>query len=177
MFNLIKTSILLFLITSFFSFSYAENKLGYIDIDSILNKSIASKSLFNQLKNIETKKFKELAVTEKKLKEEENKILSSKNILSNDEYNKNVSDFKKKIANYQKKKKDTINNLKNKRKNEILRFMKLINPLIEEVMSDNSVEILIEKKNIFIAKSNYDITQNIIDSINKNIKIFNITND
>ena len=39
-------------------------------------------------------------------------------------------------------------------------------------MNDNSIEILIEKKNIFIAKSNYDITQSIIDVINKNISKF-----
>jgi len=37
-------------------------------------------------------------------------------------------------------------------------------------MEKNSIGILIEKKNIFIAKSNYDITSIVIDEINKNIK-------
>ena len=39
-------------------------------------------------------------------------------------------------------------------------------------MTDKSIEILIEKKNIFIAKSNYDITQFVINDINNNIKNF-----
>jgi Skp family chaperone for outer membrane proteins len=42
-------------------------------------------------------------------------------------------------------------------------------------MDDNSIDILLEKKNIFIAKSNYDITQVVIDSINKNIKEFKVS--
>ena len=41
-------------------------------------------------------------------------------------------------------------------------------------MDENSLEILFEKKNIFIAKSNYDITQIVIEHINKNINEFKI---
>ena len=41
-------------------------------------------------------------------------------------------------------------------------------------MEENSIEILFEKKNIFIAKSNYDITQIVIENINKNIKNYKI---
>ena len=43
-------------------------------------------------------------------------------------------------------------------------------------MKKKSIDILIEKKNIFIAKSNYDITIDVIDDINKNIKKFEIQN-
>ena len=34
-------------------------------------------------------------------------------------------------------------------------------------MSENSISIVIDKNNVFIANSNYDITKNIIDLINK----------
>ena len=43
---------------------------------------------------------------------------------------------------------------------------------LEKVMEKNSIAILIEKKNIFIAKSNYDITEIVIEEINKDIKDF-----
>ena len=55
--------------------------------------------------------------------------------------------------------------------------MKLISPIINEYMEKNSIGILIEKKNIFIAKSNYDITENVLEIINKQIKEFKILND
>ena len=152
----------------------AENKVAYIDLDRILTNTDAGKSLFKQLNNLEKFKLQNLENDEKKLKEEENKILSTKNILTQDEYMKKVNAFKKKIPIYQKKKKDTIDNLQKKRNTEVIRFLKMTNPLIESIMKKNSIDILIEKKNIFIAKSNTDITNIVIEDINKNIKDFEI---
>ena len=172
---------LFFIFIFIFFFNIAQTKssepIAYIDMDFILSQSKASKSLFNQLSEIETTNFKEFKNKEKKLKDDENKILSSKNILSKDEYNKKVNIFKKNLKNYQIKKNEIINNFKNKKKNEIIRFIKLISPIINEYMEKNSIGILIEKKNIFIAKSNYDITENILKIINKEITEFNILND
>ena len=146
-------------------------------MDFILSKSDASKSLLKQLKDIETAQFEEFKIKEKKFKEDESKILNSKNILSKEEYEKSVQNFKKNLTIYQTKKNNIILNLKKKRNDEIMSFIKLINPLINKFMNNNSIDILIEKKNIFIAKSNYDITENILEIINKEIKEFKILND
>jgi len=173
----IKKFVFLILIFNFFSFSYAEEKVAYIDMDLILSQSNASISLFSQLKKIETTQLESLNKKEKILKDNENKILSSKNILSNEEYVKKVNIFKKDLTNYQSKKKEIIRNFNIKQNNEIMRFIKLISPLINEYMDKNSISILIEKKNIFIAKSNYDITQNILEIINNEVKEFKILND
>ena len=154
----------------------AENKVGYIDLDKILLNTESGKSLFKQLNNLENLKLENLENEEKKLKEEENKILSTKNILTQDEYIKRVNAFKKKIPAYQKKKKSIIDNLQKKRNTEVIRFLKMTNPLIESIMEKNSIDILIEKKNIFIAKSNTDITNLVIEDINKKIKNFKIEN-
>ena len=37
-------------------------------------------------------------------------------------------------------------------------------------MSDNSIYILLDKKNVFIASSEYDITNNLIELIDNQIK-------
>ena len=154
------------------TFSFAENKIAYIDLDLILSESEPAKLLFSQLKEIEEKKMNKLKKDEIILKDEEKKILSSKNILSKEEFNSKVRNFQKKVNLYNELKEENIQNLKQKRNKEILRFLNLINPLIEKIMEKNSIGILIEKKNIFIAKSNYDITKILIQDINKNIKEF-----
>ena len=156
------------------TYSFANNKTAYIDVDLILSESNPSKFLFLQLKDIEEQKLKKLKSDELKLKEEEKKILNSKNIISNEEYVKIVNNFKKKVDNFKNTKNKDIENLKKIRNAEIIRFFKLVNPIIEKIMEENSIEILFEKKNIFIAKSNYDITQIVIENINKNIKNFKI---
>jgi Skp family chaperone for outer membrane proteins len=146
-------------------------------MDFILSESNASKSLLIQLKDLETNQFEEFKIKEKKFKEDENKLLSSKNILSKEEFENKVNIFKKDLKNYQTKKNNIIINLKKKRNDEIILFIKRISPLINEFMNNNSIDILIEKKNIFIAKSNYDITNDVLDIINNEIKEFKIKND
>ena len=161
---------LLFFSTS----SFADIKTGYIDLDLILAKSIPSKILFSELKINEEKELQNLKKKEIDLKNEEKNILSKKNIVSEDEYNKSISSFKNKINNYNKEKKIVIENLKQIRNKEIIRFFNLINPIIEKTMEKDSIEILFEKKNIYIAKSSYDITQIVIENINNEIKDFKI---
>jgi len=50
----------------------------------------------------------------------------------------------------------------------------LINPIIEKYMADNSIYILMDKKNIFIANNNYDITKKLIELIDNQIKTIKI---
>ena len=52
--------------------------------------------------------------------------------------------------------------------------MNLINPIIEKYMSDNSIYMIIDKKNVFIASKDYDITNNLIKLIDNQIKTIEI---
>ena len=163
-----------FFIFFFSSLAAGDTKIAYVNLDLILSESKPGKLLFSQLKEIEENMIKKFKNDEINLQEQEKKLISTKNIISNEEYKKNVINFKKKVDNYKKIKNADIENLKKKRNKEILRFFNLINPIIEKIMDENSLAILFEKKNIFIAKSNYDITKIVIDNINKNITEFKI---
>tara|TARA_B100001173_G_C15731792_1_gene438884 strand:- start:74 stop:583 length:510 start_codon:yes stop_codon:yes gene_type:complete len=147
---------------------FAENKIAYLDIDFILSNTNIGKSLFKKIQKFESVKINELNNKEKILKDEENKILASKNIISKDELNKNINEFQIKLKNYKNLRLDEINLLKKKRNEDILNLLKTINPMIEKYMNDNSISILIDKKNIFIADKNFDITKNLIDLIDTN---------
>ena len=150
--SFIKKILIIFIFFPICSSSYAENKISYIDMDFILSKSNASKSLLKQLENIEAAQFEEFKIKEKKFKDDENKILNSKNILSKEEYENSVNNFRKNLTNYQTNKNNIIQKLKKKRNNEIMSFIKRINPLINEFMKNNSIDILIEKKKYIYRK-------------------------
>ena len=170
MLKLKKTIILIIFFIGLPSNIFAENKIAYLDLDFILSNTNVGKSLFEKIKKFESDKIKELNDKEQILKDEENKILASKNIISKDELNKNINKFQTKLKDYKILKSDEIKLLKQKRNEKILNLLKSINPLIEKYMNENSISILIDKKNIFIADKKYDITQNLIDLINKNLK-------
>ena len=145
----------------------AENKIAYLDLDFILSNTNIGKQVFLKLKEKEDLKLKEFNTEEKKLKDEENKILASKNIISKDQLNLDIKNFQKKLQKYKNSKSQEIDNLKKIRNNEILSLLKSINPKIEKYMKEKSITILLDKKNIFIADKNYDITNDLIKLINQ----------
>ena len=79
-----------------------------------------------------------------------------------------------KFQDYRKKKNKEIESLKKKRNINIINFINLINPIIEKYMTDNSIYMLIDKKNVFIANNNYDITKKLIELIDNQIKTIEI---
>ena len=165
--------ILIFLFLSVSSLK-AEDKVSYIDIDYLLTNTLAGKELLNKLKKEEELKIEKFKTNDKNFKNEEDKILAKRNLISKDEINKELKLLQIKFQKYNKEKKDEVDQLKIRRNNNILNFLNLINPIIEKYMADNSIYMLIDKKNVFIASTEYDITNNLIELIDNQIKTIEI---
>ncbi len=162
--------IVLFLFMQFSVNAFGDNKVAYLDLDYILSNTNIGKTVFQKLKKNEIEKNEQFKSQEQKLKDEENKILASKSIITEDQLKKNINDFQKKLNDYKKTKSQEITKLKKNRNDEIINILNLINPIIQDYMSENSISIIIDKKNIYIANKNFDITNNLIEIINKKIK-------
>ena len=63
-----------------------------------------------------------------------------------------------------------VSDLKKKKKISFNNFFNQINPIIQNYMDENSINLLLERKNVFIGKTDSDITNSIIDKINKEFK-------
>ena len=152
----------------------AEDKVFFIDIDFVLTNSIVGKELLNTLKKDEELKINKFKLSDENFKNEEKKILSKKNLISNQEINKELKLLQTKFQEYAKEKIKEVEDLKLKRNRNILNFLNLINPIIEKYMADNSIYMLIDKKNVFIANKDYDISKNLIELIDNQIKTIEI---
>ena len=148
----------------------ADDKVSYIDIDYILTNSLAGKELLNTLKKEEEIKIDKFKSNDDSFKNEEKQILAKKNLVSEKEMNKEMKALQIKFQKYKKVKQKEIDDFKIKRNKNIVNFLNLINPIIEKYMSDNSIYMLIDKKNVFIANKEYDITNNLIELIDNQIK-------
>jgi Skp family chaperone for outer membrane proteins len=148
----------------------ADDKVSYIDIDYILTNTLAGKELLNTLKKEEEIKIDKFKSNDDSFKNEEKQILAKKNLISEKEMNKEMKALQIKFQKYKKVKQKEIDDFKIKRNKNIVNFLNLINPIIEKYMSDNSIYMLIDKKNVFIANKEYDITNNLIELIDNQIK-------
>ena len=149
--------------------SFAENKVAYIDLDFVLSNSNKGKEILTNLENNEKKKSKEFEIKELKFKDDENKIISSKNIISKSQLDKDIIKFKDELNEYKKNKSVELKKLRENRNQSIISFFNLINPIIKDYMEKNKISILMDKKNIFVADKNLDITIDIIDIINNKL--------
>jgi len=152
----------------------AEDKIAYLDIDFILTNTLAGKLLLNQLKKEEDLKITQFKASDKDFKNKESKILAKKNLISNEEIKKEMKALQIEFKEYKNIKKQEFEDLKNKRNKNIINFLNTINPIIEKYMADNSIYILLDKKNVFIANNNFDITKKLIELIDNKIKTFEI---
>ena len=163
----------IFLITLFFFISnslYASTKIVYIDINKILNESVAGKKVLDKLENDLKKANKKFIDTEEKIKKEEKKIISQKNIISKEEYEKKLVDLRKMIADYQIERRKNISEF-NEKKNVInKKLIELINPIIADYASSEDISLVIRKEQMVIGKTELDISKNILKIVNKKIK-------
>ena len=148
----------------------SNEKIVYLDVNFIINKSKPAIAIIKKIEKIKDKETKQLKLEGDELNKKNDELVKTKNILSEEELKNKVSKLREDIKLFEQKKIKTINSLNKKKKIELNEFLKKINPLIKNYMDKNSIDIIIDKKNIFIAKTDMDITKDILEIVNKEIK-------
>ena len=170
-----KSLLVLFFLIFFSKISLSnENKLVYIDLNKIMNNSIAGKSITSQLENNHKKNISKLKKIEEKLKKEESEIISQKNVLTKEKYEKKIIDLREKAKEFRKKRNENINNLNNQRLEATAKIINLIKPILSEYSEKNSISIIIDKKNVIIGKTILDITDEILKIVDDKIDKINL---
>lgn len=147
----------------------ANDKIVYIDINKVINKSNAGLLLIKDIKKLEEINLQNFKKIESQLKSDEKKIISEKNIISAEQFNIKVENFKKEVDGYKDTRQIAINDTRKKSAESTAEFLKLINKIIGTYASKHSISFVFPKKNILIAKSEFDITDKIIVLVNQNI--------
>lgn len=165
----------LILLKLFFIFNIAKanQTIKYINIDLIIENTLLGKKILNKINKLDKDNINKLRLLENELKNQENDINLKKNLLSEKELKKEIDELKKKIENLNNQKNKMVKEFTKVKNNELQFFFKTINPVIENYMMQNSIDILLNSKNIFIGSKNLDLTENLIQEINKKLVIKN----
>ena len=155
----------LFLIST--SILNAKENIVFIDLNYVLKKSNNGKKILEQLNSISEENKKKFNREETILEKERDDIKKLINIISKDEYNKKVASFQDKVELYNTKKTETIKSFENKKKKELDIFFKNLNEIMNVYMKENSISIIIDKKNVVMASVKNDISNEIIELVNK----------
>tara|TARA_Y100001954_G_C15454220_1_gene427717 strand:- start:122 stop:634 length:513 start_codon:yes stop_codon:yes gene_type:complete len=159
----------LFIFLSNISVSYTANII-YVDIDYILNNSKPGKSLLKNLKDVNDKNMTLLTKKEKKIKTKENELNKKKNIISKEDFNKELTLLRNEINEFRSEKSKMAKNFNENKQKQLKLFFEKINPILEEYMKKNNINMIVEKKNVFLGDPKFNLTKEIIKIIDQKVK-------
>ena len=149
--------------------AYSDEKILYIDMEYVIKNSEVGKSIFTKISEQNNKNLEKLKKREDELKKIEESIKKKQNILSEEEFKKEVNDFRTKVQTFRAEKDEMVKYINDLQKKEISNLYAKINPIIQNYMEKNNIEIILDVKNIIIGKSTSNITQEIIKDINNKL--------
>ena len=148
----------------------AENQVYFINLKKVLNESkagsAAQEKLVKEFEN-QDKKFKNESNA---LKKQETELINQRKTLSADEYKKKVSSLRKKNVDFQNRRRDASSNFVKKKNNARNQLLKSLNPILQKYMDENGIMMIMNEKNVILANSKVDLTNTIIDLLNKELK-------
>ena len=166
-----------FVVTFFFLISthtFAEQKIVVLDLTYVLNQSTAGNGAQEFLKKTFDDNINKFSGIEKALKEEEKDLLAKKNILSKEEYGKNMNSLRKKNMDYQTERRSAIDKITMQRAKARETLLKKLKPILESYIKENSVSLVVDKKYILGGGAESDITKVIVEKLNKDLPSLNL---
>ena len=166
--NKILISVLLF--TLILVPGYSSEKIVYLDVEKIMQESIAGKSIIAQLKKKREASISNFKKKEKDIFDKEKKLIAQKNVLSKEEFESKIKELRNEISNYQKERNKILNNIAKLRVKASTKLISKLTPILEDYSKKNSIRIIIQKKQIVMGTKEDDITQDILELVNQKIK-------
>ncbi len=153
---------------------FSSEKIVYLDVEKIMQESLAGKSIIAQLKKKRESSISKFKSREKGIFDKEKKLISQKNVLSKEEFESKLKDLRNDISKYQKDRSKTSNEITKSRVKASTRLISKLTPILEEYSKKNSIRIIVQKKNIVMGKKEDDITKDILELINQKVKSIKI---
>ena len=150
--------------------AHSNDKVSFINLDLLIQQTNIGKLILKDIEQVNKKNIENLKIKESELKSIEDDIKKKKNIISKDEFENEVIRLRQNIKKFKNYKNKLVSEIENKKNNDIKEFFTKVNPIIQNYMDNNSIDILLERKNVFMSKNSSDITEKLIIEINKKFK-------
>ena len=140
----------------------------------ILNNSKAGKGAQEYLKKSFKENQKRLSNEETKLKKAESDLLAKKSLLTKEEYQKKSSELRKTVMKYQSDRRSSLEKIAKLRAEARAKLIKELDPILDNYIKENSISLIVDKKNIVKGRIDLDITNLIVEKLNKQVPSLNL---
>ena len=146
--------------------TFAEDKVVYIDMNRILNESKVGSFVEKELTESHEEKLDKFKKTEEELKKDEIELISKRNIMAREEFDKKAKFLNDKAQIYQNERRQWFDEISEKRNNARTEVLKSLDPIITDYFEKKQISLILYKRNIAIGNNELNITDKIIDELN-----------
>ena len=154
----------------------AKETIVYIDMNNIMSNSLVGKALSSKLITYKKKNSEKFNKAFDEMKSDEKKLIAQKNVLEKSEFEKKFGALQLRYKEYSESIQKLQGDINNKTIKSQAFILEQLTPILSEYAKDNSINLILNKKNVIIGKSDLDITQNIMKSLNNKIKDIKLKN-
>jgi len=158
--------IFLFILLSFVNV-HANTNIKFIDIEFLIQNSVEGQKLIKELDKKKKDNLNLLKKKEDSLRSKEKELQKKKNIITKDEFNKEVSELRNDIDLFNKERNKINDEFNQDRLKKLSILIDEFNKVINNYIDNNSIDIVIDKKNLYMGKKSSDITSEILSKLNK----------
>ena len=142
----------------------------FIDMDRLINQSEAGININKKIKKLQVSKNIKIKENEESLKKKETDLISQKNVISAEVFDKNLLTLKKEINDFRKMRDIELKDFEKKKIDYTGKLLNVINPILKDYAQSKNIPVLLQKKYIILGANEFDITNEIIKILNIKIK-------
>ena len=139
-----------FLLFLTLSNSYSDDRIKFIDLDSLLEKTNIGKKIIEDLNIANDNNLLLLKPKEEEIKNRQNEINTQKNIISKDELKIKIEEYQKQVSDFQNERQKLIADYNKQKQEKINNFFNQVTPIINEYMKEEDLSIIFDKKTFLL---------------------------
>ena len=152
---------------------YANQTVRFVDLDYIFYSSKAGKEITKLINEKSNNLASVYEINENKIENFKKKLITQKNVLSNEEYNKQVKLTEEEIINFNNEMNIMNEDLKLLKEKSKKKFLDQVNLILSSYAKNNSIDIILNSNSIIIGQNILDITDEILVEFDKNVETLN----
>ena len=142
-------------------------RIAVIDMQKILNESIAYQGVVEQFENIRRKHRNKMTKLEDEIRDSENNLFKQKNIISKESYAEKVQELSKRINEIKVQKNNDIKRFEVSFEKATNKIQKALIDVLSSIASTKSLDLVMAKSQVLLVGNNIDLTDIAVKELNK----------
>ena len=142
-------------------------KIAVIDMQKILNESVAYQGVVEQFENIRRKHRNKMTKLEDEIRDSENNLFKQKNIISKESYAEKVQELSKRINEIKAQKNNDVKRFEVSFEKATNKIQKALIDVLSSIASNKDLDLVMAKSQVLLVGNNIDLTDIAVKELNK----------